>query len=118
MTPVRLEPAALRSRVKHSTTEPLRSLNFICGTSEYCWVFLLFSVALGVAKLTPLIGFIVSMFPASFARSRKNRDILSYHFICGINMEKIKRIFCFYFPLDLVFESYHPFDIFVFKFSL
>ena len=28
MTPVRLEPAALRSRVKHSTTEPLRSLNW------------------------------------------------------------------------------------------
>ena len=26
MTPVRLEPAALRSQVKHSTTEPLRSL--------------------------------------------------------------------------------------------
>ena len=26
MTPVRLDPAALRSRVKHSTTEPLRSL--------------------------------------------------------------------------------------------
>ena len=26
MTPVRLEPAALRSRVKHSTTEHLRSL--------------------------------------------------------------------------------------------
>ena len=25
MTPVRLEPASLRSRVKHSTTEPLRS---------------------------------------------------------------------------------------------
>ena len=30
MTPVRLEPAALRSRVKHSTTEPLRSLDNIC----------------------------------------------------------------------------------------
>ena len=27
MTPVRLEPAAPRSRVKHSTTEPLRSHN-------------------------------------------------------------------------------------------
>ena len=27
VTPVRLEPAAPRSRVKHSTTEPLRSLN-------------------------------------------------------------------------------------------
>ena len=26
MTPLRLEPAAPRSRVKHSTTEPLRSL--------------------------------------------------------------------------------------------
>ena len=26
MTPVRLEPATLRSRVKHSTTEPLCSL--------------------------------------------------------------------------------------------
>ena len=25
MTPVRLDPAASRSRVKHSTTEPLRS---------------------------------------------------------------------------------------------
>ena len=28
MTPVRLELAAIRSRVKHSTTEPLRSLIF------------------------------------------------------------------------------------------
>ena len=27
VTPVRLEPAASRSRVKHSTTESLRSLN-------------------------------------------------------------------------------------------
>ena len=27
VTPVRLEPAAPRSRVKHSTTEPLRSLS-------------------------------------------------------------------------------------------
>ena len=27
MTPVRLEPAAPRSRVKHSSTETLRSLN-------------------------------------------------------------------------------------------
>ena len=26
MTPMRLEPAVLQSRVKHSTTEPLRSL--------------------------------------------------------------------------------------------
>ena len=32
VTPVRLEPAALRSRVKHSTTEPLRSLEFFVRT--------------------------------------------------------------------------------------
>ena len=31
MTPVRLEPAAPRSRVKHSTTEPLRSPFKQCG---------------------------------------------------------------------------------------
>ena len=30
MMPVRLEPAALRSRVKHSTTEPLRSQSTGC----------------------------------------------------------------------------------------
>ena len=29
MTPVRFEPAALRSRVKHSTTKPLRSQRFL-----------------------------------------------------------------------------------------
>ena len=30
MTPVRLKPRAPRSRVKHSTTEPLRSLELVC----------------------------------------------------------------------------------------
>ena len=35
MTPVRLEPAALRSRVKHSTTEPLRSLYIFYGDLVY-----------------------------------------------------------------------------------
>ena len=33
VTPVRLEPAASSSRVKHSTTEPLRSL---CEPSNNC----------------------------------------------------------------------------------
>ena len=32
MTPVRLEPVALRSRVKHSTTEPLRFLHSSVNT--------------------------------------------------------------------------------------
>ena len=35
MTPVRLEPATLRSRVKHSTTEPLRSLGRLLCETEY-----------------------------------------------------------------------------------
>ena len=34
MTPVRLEPAAPRSRVKHSTTEPLRSLKFVLNGTQ------------------------------------------------------------------------------------
>ena len=47
MTRVRLEPAAPRSRVKHSTTEPLRSLT-ICGTihckrNDYKPIYSLFS---------------------------------------------------------------------------
>ena len=40
MTPVRLEPAAPRSRVKHSTTEPLRSYVHV----QMSWVVLLFSI--------------------------------------------------------------------------
>ena len=37
LTPVRLEPEALRSRVKHSTTEPLRShtLNKMCAYHKH-----------------------------------------------------------------------------------
>ena len=35
MTPVRLEPAALRSRVKHSTTEPPRSHIRLLYGSKY-----------------------------------------------------------------------------------
>ena len=37
MTPVRLDPAALRSRVKHSTTEPLRSLSlYLVTVTDLC----------------------------------------------------------------------------------
>ena len=34
MTPVKLDPAAPRSRVKHSTTEPLRSLIMLIAYEE------------------------------------------------------------------------------------
>ena len=39
MTLVRLEPAALRSRVKHSTIEPLRSLGVFSTEDEKYRVF-------------------------------------------------------------------------------
>ena len=38
MTPVRLEPGALRSRVKHSTTEPLRSHFISCSSVHVYYV--------------------------------------------------------------------------------
>ena len=41
MTPVRLEPGALRSRVKHSTTEPLRSHEeLMCKNQQHQYPFL------------------------------------------------------------------------------
>ena len=41
MTPVRLEHAAIRSRVKHSTTEPLRSLKLSIAICIRSWVIIL-----------------------------------------------------------------------------
>ena len=37
VTPVRLDPAVSRSRVKHSTTEPLRSLLYTGGFAQYTY---------------------------------------------------------------------------------
>ena len=39
MTPMRLEPVAPRSRVEHSTTEPLRSLIFWRHTASFKFLF-------------------------------------------------------------------------------
>ena len=41
MTPVRLEPAAPLSRVKHSTTEPLRSHSQDLWSFNTCWIIFL-----------------------------------------------------------------------------
>ena len=41
MTPVRLEPAAPRSRVKHPTTEPLRSLYIFLNVSQHTSIWFL-----------------------------------------------------------------------------
>ena len=67
--PVRLEPAASRSRVKHSTTESLRSSWKVCLNVLHklnFFFFLLFSeveeTGLSLALLeTPKRGFVVSM---------------------------------------------------------
>ena len=59
MTPVRLELAALRSRVKHSTTEPLRSLGKKCDRApgiyikQKCFVGVRYQ---NVTKLCPLFA--------------------------------------------------------------
>ena len=39
MTPVMLEPEALWSRVKHSTTEPLRCLSGLIRDKLYCQIY-------------------------------------------------------------------------------
>ena len=48
MTPVRLESAAIRSRVKHSTTEPLRShkLGLMCLVDLLCFFCVAFAMPL------------------------------------------------------------------------
>ena len=51
MTPVRLEPAALRSRVKHSTTEPLRSQIYD----------LIPNMDLGVGEMGSFVYFVMSI---------------------------------------------------------
>ena len=59
MMPVRLEPAALRPRVKHSTTEPLCSLHCYDDTlfnaeavffSYVTWFMLVFAIDLSRCK--------------------------------------------------------------------
>ena len=62
VTPVRLEPAALRSRVKHSTTEPLRSqdrkVSFIC----YKMTFSVFLFAVVYSAVVFLLFFVLYLF--------------------------------------------------------
>ena len=48
MTPVRLQPAAPQSPVKHSTNEPLRSLREVDGTPSQIPTFFTFDLYLGV----------------------------------------------------------------------
>ena len=49
MTPVRLEPTALRSRVKHYTTEPLPSL-FDVGKQQSSEYYVIFFNSLGLVR--------------------------------------------------------------------
>ena len=63
MTPSRLEPAALRSRVKHSTTEPLRSLcylgNMLC-TGGGCALAITTRCSTAWGKLRKLLPILTS----------------------------------------------------------
>ena len=62
MTPVRLEPAALRSRVKHSTTEPLRSLNLSQLKLSVQVNILLNNCKQNITSLSLLVGTTVAFF--------------------------------------------------------
>ena len=66
MTPVRPEPAALRSRVKHSTTEPLHSHQSfdLSGDPREGWVS--FNDLSGDALISQLIMFVCKVWPELF----------------------------------------------------
>ena len=69
MTPVRLEPAALRSRVKHSTTEPLRShieTGMCLLTSSFLNVLLFWFPAGQVLKKVGLSTFFLKLVKISY----------------------------------------------------
>ena len=59
VTPVRLKPEASRSRVKHSTTEPLRSLPLFCVCCQFLggcsvvvdYMFIVALIVVGVFSL-------------------------------------------------------------------
>ena len=62
MTPMRLEPAAPRSRVKHSTTEPLRSRWLFVGpTGVYLLDFFCSGIQFNL-PLSPYPCFISSLY--------------------------------------------------------
>ena len=59
MTPVRLEPAALRSRVKHSTTEPLRSSFLAFNHSDVVFIMLINVKMPTIVGILTLISIII-----------------------------------------------------------
>ena len=71
MTPVRLEPVALRSRVKHSTTEPLPSHMYVC---IYACMSVCLSVCLYVCMYVCLFVF-VALRPMSTAMVIAGRSV-------------------------------------------
>ena len=59
VTPVRLEPAALRSRVKHSTIEPLRSHSLFIVAPNCLWGFFCVRSLLCYAVLCVHFSFVI-----------------------------------------------------------
>ena len=99
MTPVRLEPAASRSRVKHSTTEPLRSLKEFSSTKVKFQDF--FIILDHILTLTLLGNFACFLLSVDFFLSKSTlTKILSgiplecqtFFFCCLLNFIKINTI--------------------------
>ena len=82
VTPVRLEPAALRSRVKHSTTEPLRSQDLYLPLKVIEVWFLLEG---SVANMTCIYTFMHPFYALHFCLLFMTKTILHKVFVRTID---------------------------------
>ena len=81
VTPVRLEPAALRSRVKHSTTEPLRSLQLYAAVKQRDTIWLPTAAFLGTIRQISTCESQSLYFPACMKLNQKGGMIL---YLCNV----------------------------------
>ena len=81
VTPVRLEPAAPRPRVKHSSTEPLRSLMPINKTNESVILTSITQRSLGKYTVSPGHSLLTHSRNAVDRDSDKNEDIWSHQIL-------------------------------------
>ena len=99
MTPVRLEPAALRSRVKHSTTEPLRSLVSACADKLDFKCLLLanvffFCIQTHLTQTDSVLEKLILKFSADDNKSMHQHPKSSLCIAWGIQNNQSRHFFC------------------------
>ena len=112
MTLVRLEPAALWSRVKHSTTEPLRSLYHIISYKSLAWIKLRHCIL--AQNLNVRFCVITWLHPTSKGGTLILSYIRSLGSIFGVKHFEFQyfHIFCVFRKNDIVFGYEDFVDIF------